>query len=67
MNSKRFPKLALQGRVEGKRKRGGQAKTWMDQITNDLGTVNLTFEDLKITYLPHRKSWRKRCKIKRLN
>src|SRR6218665_82304 len=35
MEEKRLPNAALHGRVEGKRSRGRQRKTWMDNVRED--------------------------------
>src|SRR6218665_2664260 len=41
MEEKRLPNAALHGHVEGKRSRGRQRKTWMDNVREDLKERNI--------------------------
>src|SRR6218665_1131130 len=41
MEEKRQPNAALHGHVEGKRSRGRQRKTWMDNVREDLKGKNI--------------------------
>jgi len=41
MDGKRLPNAALHGHVEGKRNRGRQRKTWMDNVREDLKEKNI--------------------------
>ena len=41
MEGKRLPNAALHGHVEGKRSRGRQRKTWMDNVREDLKVKNI--------------------------
>src|SRR6218665_1682023 len=41
MEDKRLPNAALHGHVEGKRSRGRQRKTWMDNVREDLKERNI--------------------------
>src|SRR6218665_950877 len=41
MEEKRLPNAALHGHVEGKRSRGRQRKTWMDNVREDLKGRNI--------------------------
>src|SRR6218665_3992460 len=41
MAEKRLPNAALHGHVEGKRSRGRQRKTWMDNVREDLKEKNI--------------------------
>src|SRR6218665_3620502 len=41
MEGKRIPNAALHGHVEGKRGRGRQRKTWMDNVREDLKERNI--------------------------
>src|SRR6218665_249596 len=41
MEEKRVPNAALHGHVEGKRSRGRQRKTWMDNVREDLKEKNI--------------------------
>src|SRR6218665_3563663 len=41
MEEKRLPTAALHGHVEGKRSRGRQRKTWMDNVREDLKEKNI--------------------------
>ena len=41
MEGKRLPNAALYGHVEGKRSRGRQRKTWMDNVREDLKEKNI--------------------------
>ena len=41
MEGKRLPNAALHGHVEGKRSRGRQRKTWMDNVREDLKEKNI--------------------------
>ena len=41
MEEKRLPNEALHGHVEGKRSRGRQRKTWMDNVREDLKEKNI--------------------------
>jgi len=41
MEEKRLPNAALHGHVEGKRNRGRQRKTWMDNVREDLKEKNI--------------------------
>src|SRR6218665_1960308 len=41
MEEKRLPNAALHGHVEGKRSRGRQRKTWMDNVREDLKEKNI--------------------------
>ena len=41
VEGKRLPNAALHGHVEGKRSRGRQKKTWMDNVREDLKEKNL--------------------------
>ena len=41
MDGKKIPNAALHGHVEGKRNRGRQRKTWMDNVREDLKEKNI--------------------------
>ena len=41
MEGKILPNAALHGKVEGKRSRGRQRKTWIDNVTEDLKEKNI--------------------------
>src|SRR6218665_3842168 len=41
MEEKRLPNAALHGHVEGRRSRGRQRKTWMDNVREDLKERNI--------------------------
>src|ERR1043165_4110194 len=45
MGNDRYPKIALNGYVHGKRKRGRQKKRWMDVIKQDCREMGLTIQE----------------------
>lgn len=57
MGEKRLPNAALHGHVEGKRSRGGQRKTWMDNIKEDLGEKGTDLAGIGET-IKNRELWR---------
>jgi len=45
MGSDRYPKIALNGYVHGKRRRGRQKKRWMDMIKEDCSEMGITVQE----------------------
>src|SRR6218665_2209584 len=57
MEEKRLPNAALHEHVEGKRSRGRQRKTWMDNVREDLKEKNIDFTRIGEA-TRNRKVWR---------
>ena len=58
MNSNRIASNALHTRVVGTRSVGRQKKCWQDNITEDLGILNLPMDEAK-EMLKNRDDWRR--------
>jgi hypothetical protein len=57
MDEQRLPNAALHGHVEGKRSRGRQRKTWMDNIKEDLKEKGTSLAEIGET-IRSREVWR---------
>ena len=57
MNNNRLPIAALHGHVEGERSRGGQHKTWMDNIREDMKIKGIDMTRIGDT-IRNRQIWR---------
>src|ERR1700733_229235 len=57
MNNNRLPIAALHGHVEGERSRGGQHKTWMDNIREDMKIKGIEMTRIGDT-IRNRRIWR---------
>ena len=58
MGQDRYPKLALEGHVQGQRGRGRPKKRWIDVVRIDCADMGLTIYDA-IHHVQDRDAWRR--------
>ena len=58
MSHDRYPKLALEGYVQGRRVRGRPKKRWLDVVRSDCADLGLTIHDA-IYLAQDRDAWRR--------